>query len=146
MQPDPARERGDGYRAFTNRYVSLRFKELHDVFKARQQTMDSFNGPTLQDMKRAIGVTLLFSVAAELPHKGTRPGTETMTACEGAEGLRKMLLLLDHSKYNLEASAAYIADQKAHGSAARVDLEKTQMAAAGLAKLKNHARQMTTMK
>ncbi|DBA92464.1 TPA: hypothetical protein ACH3X1_002697 [Trebouxia sp. C0004] len=30
----------------------------------------------LQDMKRAIGVTFLVSVAAELPHKGTRPGTE----------------------------------------------------------------------
>ncbi|KAL0043002.1 hypothetical protein WJX79_006510 [Trebouxia sp. C0005] len=43
-----------------------------------------------------------------------------------------------------EGSAAYIADQKAQGSAARVDLEKTQMAAEGLAKLKNHARQMTT--
>ncbi|DBA78203.1 TPA: hypothetical protein ACH3X2_008164 [Trebouxia sp. C0005] len=54
----------------------------------------------LQDMKRAIGVIFLVSVAAELPHKGTRPGTETMTACEGAEGLREMLLLPDHFKYN----------------------------------------------
>ncbi|DBA88001.1 TPA: hypothetical protein ACH3X1_004983 [Trebouxia sp. C0004] len=30
----------------------------------------------LQDMKRAIGVTFLVSVAAELPHTWTRPGTE----------------------------------------------------------------------
>ena len=64
-------------------------------------------------------VTFLVSVAAELPHKGTRSGTETMTVCEGAQGLREMLLLPDHCKYNLEASAAYIADQKAQGSAAR---------------------------
>ncbi|DBA92463.1 TPA: hypothetical protein ACH3X1_002696 [Trebouxia sp. C0004] len=55
-----------------------------------------------------------------------------------------MLLLPDQSKFNLEASAAYIADQKAQGSARRVDLEKTQRAVEGLAKLKNRARQMTT--
>jgi len=36
--------------------------------------------------------------------------------CEGAEGLREMLLLPDQSKYNLEASEAYIADQKAQGT------------------------------
>ncbi|KAL0035426.1 hypothetical protein WJX77_006191 [Trebouxia sp. C0004] len=71
----------------------------------------------LQDMKRAIG---------------------------GAQVLREMLLLPDQSKFNLEASAAYIADQKAQGSARRVDLEKTQRAVEGLAKLKNRARQMTT--
>ena len=70
-------------------------------------------------MKRAIGVTFLVSVAAELPHKGTRPGTETVYICEGAQGLREMLLLPDQSKYNLEASAAYIADQKAQGSVQR---------------------------
>ncbi|KAL0038547.1 hypothetical protein WJX77_010123 [Trebouxia sp. C0004] len=74
---------------------------------------------SLQDMKRAIGVTFLVSVAAELPHKGTRPGTETLTI-------------------------SYIADQKAQGSAQRMDLEKTQMAVEGLAKLKNRTRQMTT--
>jgi len=39
--------------------------------------------------------------------------------CEGAQGLREMLLLPDQSKYNLEASAAYIADQKAQGSTRR---------------------------
>ncbi|KAL0031092.1 hypothetical protein WJX77_003383 [Trebouxia sp. C0004] len=55
-----------------------------------------------------------------------------------------MLLLPDQTKYNLEASAAYIADQKAQGSAQRVDLEKTQMAVEGLAKLKDRTRQMTT--
>ncbi|DBA88002.1 TPA: hypothetical protein ACH3X1_004984 [Trebouxia sp. C0004] len=59
-----------------------------------------------------------------------------------------MLLLPDQSKFNLEASALQtcicIADQKAQGSARRVDLEKTQMAVEGLAKLKNRARQMTT--
>ena len=64
-------------------------------------------------------VTFLVSVAAELPHKGTRSGTETMTVCEGAQALREMMLLPDHSRYSLQASAAYIADQKAQGSAAR---------------------------
>ncbi|KAA6428198.1 MAG: hypothetical protein FRX49_01794 [Trebouxia sp. A1-2] len=94
-------------------------------------------------MKRVQGIHQSV-LAAELPHKGTRSGTETMTVCEGAQGLREMLLLPDHCKYNLEASAAYIADQKAQGSAARVDFEKTQMAAEDLAKLKNRARVMTT--
>ncbi|DBA79891.1 hypothetical protein WJX77_010123 [Trebouxia sp. C0004] len=56
---------------------------------------------SLQDMKRAIGVTFLVSVAAELPHKGTRPGTETLTICEGAQGLRDMLLLPDQSGWTL---------------------------------------------
>ncbi len=73
----------------------------------------------LKDMKRAIGVTFLVSVAAELPYKGARPGTGTVQICEGAEGLREILLLPDQSKYNLEASEAYIADQKAQGTVRR---------------------------
>ena len=61
----------------------------------------------------------ILSIAAEVPAKGKQHGTELMLVCEGAEGLRDMLLNEEQTKYNSDAMEAFYVDQNAKGGIRR---------------------------
>ena len=71
----------------------------------------------LQDMKKALNVTYLVTIAADLSVKGA--STEMVHICDGAEGLQEMLLTTDQSRYNSVAMQALYADQNAEGGIRR---------------------------
>ena len=71
----------------------------------------------LQDMKKALNVTYLVTIAADLSVQGA--STEMVHICDGAEGLQEMLLTTDQSRYNSVAMQALYADQNAEGGIRR---------------------------
>lgn len=70
-------------------------------------------------MKKAIGVSYVLCIAAELPAKGAQSGTDLVQMCEGAEGLRAVLLDDEQSRLNSVAMEAFYADQNAKGGLRR---------------------------
>jgi len=71
----------------------------------------------LKDMKKAIGVSFVLCIAAEVPAKGAQSGTELMQMCEGVEGLRAVLLDDEQIRLNSVPIESFYADQ--NGKAAQ---------------------------